>query len=95
MYEHHRELFAGGGEEDEELIEGETPVEKARRLRNKAADDKNKRKIGWINFLLFDVAGGDQLRLEEASRQPIGLSLTVKALKMRRANEDAAAQGLR
>lgn len=66
-------------------------MERRRRLRNKAAEDRNARKVGWLEFLLFDVAGGDQLRLEEAARQEIGVSLVVKSLKVRRQNREIEA----
>jgi hypothetical protein len=62
-----------------------------RRLRNQAAQAKDARKIAWLEFLLFDIASGDPLRLDEAARQPIGQSLLVKSLKLRRLNRELEA----
>ena len=58
-------------------LHGETDQEKKERKKMEEKRRKNAAKVTWVNFIL-DLAGGDPLKFEEASRMPISLALSLK-----------------
>ena len=71
-------------------LHGETDQEKKERKKMEEKRRKNAAKVTWVNFIL-DLAGGDPLKFEEASRMPISLALSLKLLVRNREEEKARA----